>query len=89
MASKRELKKIINAITFDVVDECMYALDATDGSGEAILALLNDAIRFRNEAIDAINASRKSKETAQSLKKIAASLEDKTLDFIERLNKLA
>lgn len=89
MASKKELKKIINAIAFDVVDECFYQLDNASGDTEKVLTLLNDAINFRNEAIIAVNAARRSENPAKAIKAVAESLENTTFDFIERLNKLA
>lgn len=89
MANKRTLKKIVNAIAYDVVDECMYQIDTTSGKEEELLTLLNDAIKFRNEAIVKINASRRTKDAKAAIKSVAASLEESTFQFIDRINKLA
>jgi hypothetical protein len=56
MASKRNLKKGINALTFELVSECLtYRYFHPDQQQVKVLATMEDIVKKRNELIDKIN----------------------------------
>lgn len=62
MASKRGLKKEINAIATLLVSECLFRkLLCKDNECEAIESLLNKAFELRSEFIQRVNATDGSK----------------------------
>lgn len=88
MASRKNLKKSINAVCYDIIDECLTLHEMQKTDENKIRPLLNDAILFRNELITRFGKARKSENAAAEYKKIDFDLEEKTLEFIDRLNEL-
>ncbi|MBX7094968.1 MAG: hypothetical protein K1X56_09610 [Flavobacteriales bacterium] len=88
MASRKLLKANINAVCFDIIDECLTLHDFENVSEEKIRPLLNDAIQFRNDLITRFGKARKSENAAAEYKKMELELDEKTLEFIDRLNEL-
>ena len=84
MASKKDLKKAIKQMVFEVVEEgfTIQLLDET--KKEASEKLINDAIVYLNEAVSEINLA-KDKATFKAIEEKA---EQKSDQWIETLNKL-
>lgn len=88
MSSKRHLKKLVNAVCFDIIDELLTIRELHNLSDDKIRDLLNDAINFRNDCITRINVSRKSDDKSAVMKKVSQDLDEKMLEFIDRINAL-
>ena len=88
MASKRSLKKNVNDVCFDIIDELLTMQDMYNPHQDKIRELLEETVVFRNQCIDRINAARKAENPAEVLHKINEDLEEQTISFIDRLNQL-
>ena len=52
MASRRDLKKDINFLTYQVINECYTFLNyAPDGNYENVMDIILEAVNLRNELI--------------------------------------
>jgi hypothetical protein len=89
MASKRNLKKNVNAVCFDIIDELMTMQDMYNPKKEEIRQLLDEAIIFRNDFINRINTAKKEEKPGKALKTLNEELEEQTISFLDRLNALA
>ncbi|MDX1652784.1 MAG: hypothetical protein R3277_09855 [Brumimicrobium sp.] len=84
MANVRELKKDINSIIYDVVDEC-YSLQLFDESKkEASDNFIDEVADFQEEIMSEINKAKTSKEYSEIRKKAEKQAEE----WIKKLNKL-
>ena len=84
MANKRNLKKNINSLVFDVIDECIYLQENRTDKFESCEKLIDEVVNYYNEALSKINSA-KNKTDYRS---IAIELDDKAEKFIEKLNSL-
>ncbi len=84
MANKRILKKEINVMVFDVIDECLYIQEINEDKFEATEAVIEEAISFYNASLEAMN---KGKAKAD-FRNIVASVEEKSIYFTDKLNTL-
>ncbi len=89
MASKKELKDIINAVCFDIIDECLTLRELNNLPDEKVTPLLNDTIALRNDLITRVNQSKGRKAQGKELKTLRQELENKLPDFIDQVNALA
>ena len=85
MASKRSIKRDVNNMVFDVVDECFMAMILKDGNEAAAEKLIDEAADFQDDMLARINSA-KNKADFRSIRE---SLEKGAIDFVEKLNKLA
>lgn len=84
MASKKDFKKELNYIVFDVVEECfsiqLYNATKTEASNQ----LIDEVIDFRNQMTSKIHAA-KSKKDFPALKN---EVEDAAIEFVHKLNEI-
>ena len=82
MASVRQLKKEVNNMIFDVVEEC-YSIQLYNPSKKAETeAFIDEAADYMNSTLTAINAAK----TKADYKKIIADAEATAEKWVERLN---
>ncbi|HTO38827.1 MAG TPA: hypothetical protein VL021_10410 [Brumimicrobium sp.] len=84
MASVRDLKRNINNMIYDVVDEC-FSIQLFDESKEEVTdAFIEDAADFQEEIMAAIGRAKSKKEYKAIEEKVEATHEE----WLARLNKL-
>lgn len=83
MASKRDIKRQVKYMIYDVIDEC-YFLAENNGKDKEAEKTVDEAVAFHEEIIPAINGAKSKKDFAPIIKKV----EDKQKEFVESLNAL-
>lgn len=84
MASVRGLKKEVNNMIFDVVEEC-YSIQLLDPSKkEKTDVFIDDAADYMNAFSTKVNAA----STKKEYRALVAEVEELAEEWIERLNKL-
>lgn len=88
MANKRNLKKDINNVLGDIIEEVyVWEMENTDKGTEGSEAIIDEAIQTFDELIAKVNA--KDVDNAKAhFKAISAELEDKGKSLLDKLNKL-
>ncbi|HSH65587.1 MAG TPA: hypothetical protein VLB84_07275 [Bacteroidia bacterium] len=92
MANKRNIKKDINSVLGNVLEECYSEMLNNPGVKEKeINSIIDDAVDLADNLISRVNHSKTipAKEKKAHFKKINEELEEKAIDFIEKLNKLS
>jgi hypothetical protein len=84
MANKRTLKKQINAMIIDVIDECIYVQEVNDGKAEAAEGLIEEVISTYNQLLSRMNSGK----TKADFKAIVTDFDQKSEMLLERLNTL-
>lgn len=82
MASKRTIKKQLNGMIFDVVDECFSLQLYKEKKTEETNKLIDEALDFRDEVLTRIHQAKSKKDFPS----IYNQLEDKGVYFVEQLN---
>ena len=85
MASKRLLKKNVNAMVFDIVEECYTIQLMDDKKTEKTDKLIDEAADFQDSMLAKINAAKKKAD----YNAIREEVEKCAIDFVGKLNKLA
>ena len=92
MANRRELKRNINGLLGDVIEECYDSLLNNEGKNEKeVEAIVDEAVDLADDLIARANAAKKLKTRAEVKKHFSAikeELGDKVIAFIEKLNEL-
>ncbi|MFM7566393.1 MAG: hypothetical protein ACKO4K_06570 [Flavobacteriales bacterium] len=86
MANKRTLKKNINAMIVDVIDECIYIQEAHPKKSDAAETLINDVIQSYNDLLSRINKA-KGKVDFVSIVQTYEEKYDLFMDSLNTLNK--
>jgi hypothetical protein len=93
MANKRNIKKDINSVLGNVLEECYSEMLNNPGVKEKeINTIIDEAVDLADDLISRVNGARNiaaTKELKKHFHKIADELEDKAIGFIEKLNKLS
>jgi hypothetical protein len=84
MASKRLIKKNLNNMIFEVVEESFDVQYFDESKKTATESLISEAVGYRNDMIEKINAAKTKKDFAP----IVSDLDDKVDYFINKLNEL-
>jgi hypothetical protein len=84
MANKRMLKKQINAMIIDVIDECIYIQEVNDDKAEAAERLIEEVISTYNELLSRINTGK----TKADFKLIVTDFDQKSDELLDKLNGL-
>lgn len=84
MASKRSIKKDLNNMVFDVVDECFMAMMAEGSVAEKAEKLIDEAAEFQDVMLVKINSSK----SKADFKAVRNDLEKAAIDFVNKLNAL-
>jgi hypothetical protein len=88
MASIKNLKKDINYVLGDVIEECYtWELLNPKADSKASEAIINEAIDAFDDLIEMVNAKDVDNKKAH-FKKVQASLEATAVKLIEKVNKL-
>lgn len=92
MANKRNIKKDINSVLGNVLEECYSEMLNNPGVKEKeINTIIDDAVDLADDLISRVNNAKtiEVKKRKPHFKKIADELEEKAIGFIEKLNKLS
>ncbi len=93
MANRRDIKKDINNVLGDVLEECFSEiLNNPDKNEKEINAIIDEAVDLADDLIARVNnpAGIKSGHSMKAhYSKISEDLEDKAIGFIEKLNALS
>jgi S-adenosylmethionine/arginine decarboxylase-like enzyme len=84
MASKRDLKRDLNKMVFDVVDECFSVQLYEAKKTEVTNKFIEDAADFLEAMLGKINAAKTKKDFAPIIEEI----ENKAEEWVDRLNSL-
>jgi hypothetical protein len=84
MANKRDIKKGLNNMIFEIVDDCFSAQLFNDSKAEASEKLINEAADFQDTMLARIN---KAKSKAE-FRAIHTEIEDKGETFFHAVNSL-
>lgn len=85
MSSKRILKKNLNTMVFDVVEEC-YNAQLTDVKKTAAAdKIIDEAADFQSAFLTKINTAK----SKADFKGFRTEIETKAVSFVEKLNKLS
>jgi len=92
MANRRELKRNINGLLGDVIEECYNAMLNDSSISEAeVEAIVDEAADLANDLVARTNAAKKLASRAERKKHFSAikeELSDKVIAFVEKLNAL-
>jgi hypothetical protein len=92
MSNRRELKRNINGLLGDVIEECYESLLNNEGKNEAeVEAIVDEAVDLADDLISKTNAAKKlknRKEVKAHFSAVKEELGDKVIGFIEKLNAL-
>jgi hypothetical protein len=84
MASRRILKRNLNNMIIDVVEECFTTQLFDESKAGASEAIIDEAADFQDSILSEINKAKTKKDFAP----ITSKIEEKALDFITKLNGL-
>ena len=85
MASKRSIKRDLNNMVFDVVDECFMAMMMSDKNNADADKLIDEAADFQDDMLAKINGAK----SKADYKVIREKMEEAAIDFVKKLNKMA
>jgi len=92
MSNRRELKRNINGLLGDVIEECYDSLLDNGGKNEEeVEAIVDHAVDLADDLIAKVNGAKKLKTRAEIKKyfsDIKEQLSDQVIVFIEKLNAL-
>ena len=84
MASRRILKKNVNAMIFDVVEECFTIQLMDDRKMDSTEKVIDEAADFQDDILSKISAAKNKAE----FKSLHENIEAKQVDFVQKLNGL-
>ena len=82
MASKRTIKKQLNGMTFDVVDECFSVQLYNPAKTEVTNKLVDEVLDYRDAVLAQIHQAKSKKDFPA----IYNSMEEKAIYFVEQIN---
>ncbi len=93
MSSRRKLKKDVNNLCYEVINECFSFLDHSPSlNQENVQVIISDAVELRNQLISKINHPEHEGSSPRSVtayyRQIKEELYENTITLIERLNSL-
>ena len=84
MASKREIKKAVKEMVYDIMDECDYHVVSEKKNAEAAEDLMDEVVGYHEMMMAKIRVT-KDKAGFRALR---AQLEEDASDFVRRINEL-
>lgn len=84
MSSKRILKRNLNHMVIDIVEECFAVQMFDETKAEASDKIIDEAASFQDSILTEINKAKTKKDFAP----IRTKIETSALEFIEKLNAL-
>ena len=92
MASRRILKRNINHLLGDVIEECYNSLLSNEGKNEKkVEAIVDEAVDLADDLIAKVNSAKKFKSRSEVKKQFSAikeKLGDNVIGFVEKLDAL-
>jgi hypothetical protein len=92
MANRRDLKRNINGLLGDVIEECYESLLNNEGKNEKeVEAIVDEAVDLADDLISRANSAKGlkgRKDVKKHFSDIKEELGDKVIGFIEKLNAL-
>lgn len=85
MASKREIKKAVKEMVYDIMDECDYHVSSMNKNAESAETLMDEVVGYHEMMMAKIRAT-KDKAGFRELK---AQLEEDANGFVSKINELA
>jgi uncharacterized protein YukE len=85
MANKRTLKKQINAMVFDVIDECLYLQETQEEKAQKAEQLIEEVVSSYNDLISRINTGK----CKADFNAVWNDFNDRSEGFSEKLNALS
>ncbi|MEY4604839.1 MAG: hypothetical protein RIT43_2131 [Bacteroidota bacterium] len=85
MASKRTLKRNVNHLVYDVVEECFVAMEFNPAQTENAEKIIDEAADFQDAILQKINSAKNKND----FRPIRQEVEKAAINFIERLNSLS
>lgn len=93
MPNRRDIKKDINSVLADVLEECYSEmLNHPEKNDDKINAIIDEAVDLADDLIARVNSAKKlksGKEVKANFHTIMDELQDKAIGYIERLNALS
>jgi PDZ domain-containing secreted protein len=93
MPNRRDIKKDINSVLADVLEECYSEmLHHPEKNDDKINAIIDEAVDLADDLIARVNSAKKlksGKEVKANFQKIMDELQDKAIAFVEKLNALS
>jgi hypothetical protein len=84
MASRKYLKKALNNMVFDIVEECFTIQLFDENKAEKTNVIITEAADFQDAILAEINKAKTKKDFAP----INSKIEESALEFITKLNSL-
>lgn len=84
MASRKDLKRNLNNMVFDIVEECFTIQIMDESKTASAEAIIDDAANFQDAMLVKINAAK----TKVDFRPITEEIEKGAIDFINKLNAL-
>lgn len=84
MASKRELKRQVKYMIYDVIDECFYISDIRPEKEEQAEGIIQTTLDFHEDIVTKISQAKSKKE----FRPIIAEIRAKEREFVDALNSL-
>ena len=85
MASRRILKRNLNHLVFDIVEDCFMIMQLDPSKNDAAEKLIGEAADFQDVILQKINVAK----TKADFRPVRESLESAALDFVKKLNALS
>lgn len=85
MSSRRILKKNLNTMVFDIVEECYTASLLDDKKVDSANKIIDEAAEFQDSFLTKINSAKNKAD----FKGFSAEIEKEAISFVEKLNKLS
>ena len=85
MASKKDLKKVVKEMVYDIMDECDFHVVSMNKNADAAEALMDEAVGYHEMMMAKIRAT-KDKAGFRTLR---AQLEEDAIEFVNKINDLA
>ena len=82
MASKRNIKKAVKDVVYDIMDECDYVIVSGSSKSKEANDLMDETVVFYEDSMTKINAAKSKKEFAI----LRPELEKKAQDFRNKIN---
>lgn len=84
MASKKSIKRDVNNMVYDVVDECFFAMMQNDSTTAAAEKLIDEAAEFQDSMLEKINRAKGKAD----YRVIRSEMEKAAVNFVSQLNAL-
>jgi len=84
MASKKNIKKDVKQMVYDIMDDCDYVVVSGGKGVDKASKLMDDAVTFYETMVPKINLAKNNAD----FKSVRAEIEEKAIGFVTEMNKL-